>query len=257
MPARLASLGFRGVNINGTPALVPPLITIPAGPFLMGSDKTKDSQASNNELPQHRVEVAAFQIVKYPVTVAEYALAVRAGAVAEPSSPGNATWAQQRSHPDHPVVCVSLQDAARYIAWLATATGQRGWRLPTEAEWEKAARWDAARNVNRIYPWGDTFDKDWCNTSESGIGTTSSVGSYPATDPRRSGASAYGVEEMAGNVWESSSSWANPYPYSQNSERENRTLLFQRTVRGGAWQESGTSAERARAQRVAIKRTTG
>ena len=119
VPTRLASLDFQGVNPSGTPAIVPPLITIPAGPFLMGSDKAKDSQAYDDELPQHRVEVAAFQIAKYPVTVAEYALAVRAGKVREPTaSLIGVTWAEQQQHPDHPVVYVSWQDAVAYIAWL-------------------------------------------------------------------------------------------------------------------------------------------
>ena len=88
VPARLASLGFRGVNPNGTPAILPPLVAIPAGPFLMGSDKSRDKEAYDNELPQHRVEVGAFQMAKYPVTVAEYALAVSAKAVREPPKPG-------------------------------------------------------------------------------------------------------------------------------------------------------------------------
>jgi formylglycine-generating enzyme required for sulfatase activity len=111
----LASLGFWGVNRNGTPAIVPPLITIPAGAFLMGSDKAKDSQAHDDELPQHRVEASALQIAKYPVTVVEYALAVHAGAVREPPASGTVTWANQQQHPDHPVVCVSWQDANAYI----------------------------------------------------------------------------------------------------------------------------------------------
>ena len=192
VPARLASLGFQGVNENGTPAIIPPLITISAGPFLMGSDKAKDSQAYARELPQHRVEVGVFQIAKYPVTVVEYAFAVRAGKVPEPKSPYNQlTWEEQQRRPDHPVVNVSWNDAMAYIAWLVSATGQRGWRLPTEAEWEKAARWDPSANTSRIYPWGDSFDKARCNTSESGVGKTTPVGSYPARDTLRSGASPF------------------------------------------------------------------
>ena len=230
MPARLANLNFQGVNPSGTPAIVPPLITIPGGPFLMGSDKAKDSQAYDDELPQHRVEVSTFQIAKYPVTVAEYALAVRAKAVREPSD-----WASQQQHADHPVVSVSWNDAVAYITWLISATGQRGWRLPTEAEWEKAARWDPRANTSRIYPWGDSFDKARCNTRESGIGTTSPVGSYPASDARRSGASPFGVEEMAGNVWEWTGSVFKPYPYIMNDGREDSKSTGNRTLRGGSW----------------------
>jgi formylglycine-generating enzyme required for sulfatase activity len=84
VPPRLASLGFRGVNLTGMPAILPPLVSVAAGRFLMGSDKAKDSQAHDDETPQHPVDVAAFQMGKYPVTVAEYALAVNAKAVREP-----------------------------------------------------------------------------------------------------------------------------------------------------------------------------
>ena len=152
LPQRLASLGYRGGNLGGGQAILPPLVAIPAGAFQMGEGAE-----------QHWVEVAAFQIGKYPVTVAEYALAVAAKAVGEPSN-----WANQHQHPDHPVVYVSWQDAVAYSAWLVEATGWGGWRLPSEAEWEKAARWDVARKTSRAYPWGDSFDKNRCNTSESG-----------------------------------------------------------------------------------------
>lgn len=242
VPARLAGLGFRGVNINGTPAIVPPLITIPAGWFMMGSDKSKDSQAFDREMPQHRVEVAAFQIARHPVTVAEYSLAVNHGTVRKPPDSGNATWAMQQQRPDHPVVCVSWQDATAYITWLVSATGQPGWQLPTEAEWEKAARWDLQSNSSRINPWGDTFDQNRCNTSESGIGTTSPVGSYPANDARRSGASPYGVEEMTGNVWEWTDSLYKDYPYIQNDGREDQQSAENRALRGGSWRVSARSA---------------
>jgi formylglycine-generating enzyme required for sulfatase activity len=240
VPARLASLGFRGVNASGTPAIIPPLITIPAGPFFMGSDKATEVLALENHAPQHRVEVAAFQIATYPVTVAEYALAVAAKAVREP--PGLSeyvTWADQQQHPDHPIACVSWQDAQKYVAWLVQATGQRGWRLPTEAEWEKAARWgpgwDAQRNESRLYPWGDAFDENRCNTIASGIDTTSPVGSYPASDVRRSGASAYDVEELAGNVYEWTSSLLKPYPYTQTDGREDQDSTDKRVMRGNFW----------------------
>ncbi len=101
VPARLASLGFRGVNPSGTPAILPPLVSVAAGPFLMGSAES-DTQAYDDEKPQHRVELAAFQIGKYPVTVAEYALAVRAGAVREPPASGSVTWAANSSIPTIP-----------------------------------------------------------------------------------------------------------------------------------------------------------
>ena len=186
------------------------MITIPAGQFLMGSDKAKDSQARDDETPQYWVEVDAFQIAKYPVTVAEYALAVRAGAVREPPKPdwNDVTWETQQQHLDHPVVNVSWHDATAYAAWLNTATGQRGWRLPTEAEWEKAARWDPrAAGTAASTPGVTRFDQNRCNTARAASERTSPVGWYPAS--RRgplTGASPFGVEEMAGNVWEWTSS---------------------------------------------------
>ncbi len=145
----------------------------PRRPVPDGEDKAKDPQARDDETPQHRVDVSTFQIAKYPVTVAEYALAVRAGGVREPPAwrpsehliksgwvDEESTWASQRQHPDHPVVCVSWNDARKYIEWLVNATGQRGWRLPTEAEREKAARWDAQRDVSRMYPWNDQLRQE-------------------------------------------------------------------------------------------------
>jgi formylglycine-generating enzyme required for sulfatase activity len=191
-PERLASLGFVGktaiVDGKSIEYIVPPLCAIPAGPFLMGDDK-------------HSVTLPDYQIARYPVTVAEYACFVRAG-YAEPAG-----WQTQLGYLDHPVVSISWHDATAYAAWLVERTGQP-WRLPSEAEWEKAARGSDGRE----YPWGNHFDQNRCNTSESGIGGTTPVGSYVAgrqiifpTGERQtlqSGASPYEVEDLAGNVWE-------------------------------------------------------
>ncbi len=250
VPSRIASLGFRGISSKGTPAIVPPLIPIPAGSFLMGSDKSRDKEAIVDEAPVHHVEVASFQIAKYPVTVAEYALAVRAGAVREPPAEEalealgieSVTWVKQQQRLDHPVVCVLWEDVTSYIAWLVSSTGQYGWRLPTEAEWEKAARWDQQHSVSRTYPWGNEFDADRCNVWESGIKSTSPVGSYLASDTRRSGASPYGVEDMVGNVWEWTSSVYEFYPYVQDDGRESQSSTEYRTLRGGSWSGIATSA---------------
>ncbi len=237
VPARLADLGLHGVNPLGTPAILPPMLTVAAGRFRMGSDKARDKEAYDDETPQEWVEVAPFQIAKYPVTVAEYRLFLTASHHAAPASSYNKlTWEQQvRERLDHPVVNVSWQDATAYIAWLREVTGQRGWRLPSEAQWEKAARWDAAHNVSRIYPWGDSFDKNRCNTSESDIKTTTPIGSHPASDQRRSGASPYGAEDMAGNVWEWTSSLFKPYPYTESDGREDQKSTGNRSLRGGSW----------------------
>ncbi len=221
-PPRLASLGFEARKKDGVAYIVPPLCSVPAGEFLMGSDKRQDPQAYDSELPQHRVNLPAFQLARFPVTVAEYVCFVRAGQK-EPSG-----WQSQLGKLDHPVINVSWHDAVAYAAWLAKTTGQP-WRLPTEAEWEKAARWDAARQVSRLYPWGDAFDTARCNTSEGGKGGTTPVGSYPT------GASPCGAQEMAGNVWEWTSSLFKLYPYSASDGREGANSTGNRVLRGGSW----------------------
>ena len=173
------------------------------------------------EKPQHIVTLPAFEIARFPVTVAEYAYFVRTGQ----HEPGQ--WQVQLGKLDHPVVCVSWYDAVAYATWLAECTGQ-SWRLATEAEWEKAAR----GTDGRIFPWGDTFDKARCNTKESGVKTTTPVGNYS------NGASPYGAQDMAGNVWEWTSSRFLPYPDKIPIEREDtdfyRNMSEYQVARGGS-----------------------
>ncbi len=223
-PMPLYNLGFRGYTIGRMECILPPICSVPAGVFTMGSDKSRDQQAYDDETPQYPVEVDGFAIGQHPVTVAEYACAVQAKAVGEPEKIADVDWATQQTHPDHPVVCISWKDAMAYVRWLAKLTGQP-WRLPTEAEWEKAAR----GTDGRIYPWGDTFDKARCNTGESGIGTTTPVGSYS------SGESPYHVQDMAGNVLEWTSSVYKPYPYTVSDGREDENSTENRILRGGSW----------------------
>ncbi|HEU5348480.1 MAG TPA: SUMF1/EgtB/PvdO family nonheme iron enzyme [Ktedonobacterales bacterium] len=234
-PKPYYDLGYRGYSVKGVECILPPICPVPEGVFTMGSDKNRDKQAYDGETPQYLVEVDAFAIGQHPVTVAEYACAVRAKIVREPPPweyrDSKVDWAKQQKHPDHPVVCVSWKDARVYTTWLAKLTGQP-WRLPTEAEWEKAAR----GADGRLYPWGDTFDKARCNTSESGIGTTTAVGSYPT------GESPYHVQDMTGNVWEWTSSLFQPYPYRKNDGRENLGSTENRVLRGGSWYYDSRSA---------------
>ena len=146
---------------------------------------------------------------------------------------------------------VTWHDAYDYAAWLAQRTEQP-WRLPTEAEWEKAARCDPrdplGASSERIYPWGDTFDAARCNTGASKIGHTTPVGWYGPDDPdpragRKSGASPCGVEDLAGNVWEwTASAYAADYSKSELSSPYESTE--NRVLRGGSW---GDSARIARA----------
>ncbi len=217
--------------------ILPPMVDIPAGPFWMGSEKRRDPQADSDE-PWHEVTLGAYQIGRYPVTVAEYACALAAPGTQVPKP---SDWDRQLQHPDHPVVRVSWQDAQAYLAWLGEATGDHGWRLPTEAEWEKAARWDAATKTARIYPWGDNWDKTRANTSDGGPKTTTPVGAYA----ERGDASPYGCHDMAGNVWEWTSSIYFAEAYQADNRREDSTnTAGNRVLRGGSWW-GGSSLARA------------
>jgi formylglycine-generating enzyme required for sulfatase activity len=227
-PRRLADLGFVGTVVSGVEVILPPLCDVPAGPFLMGSYPSQDSQAFDDEKLQHWVTLAAYQLARFPVTVAEYACFVHAGHAKPRSQYNSFTWPTQLQRLDHPVVNVSWRDAVAYADWLANVTSQPWW-LPSEAEWEKAARWDPAQRRARIYPWGDSFDPSRANTSASGKGPTTPVGSYPT------GASPCGAQDMAGNVWEWTSSLYKPYPYDPDDGRERADSVQSHVLRGGSW----------------------
>ena len=246
-PERLERLDFKAYVVTDPETsknvryILPPLCPVPAGSFLMGSDPRQDSQAYDVEKPQITVDLPAYQIAKFPVTVAEYACFV----AALHKAPGS--WDVQRGRMDHPVVYVSWYEARDYAAWLARLTGQP-WALPSEAEWEKAARWDAegnsGRGVARIYPWGDRFDSARCNTWESGILMTTPVGTYGSEDPSHDGSSPCGAQDMAGNVWEWTRTIWDPRAYEGKERRENNDSDENRVLHGGSW---GTDSRNARA----------
>jgi len=238
VPPRLQQLGYQGRVVNSVKVMTSPVITIPAGTFLMGSDKSKDPQTFDFELPQETVTLGGYGIAQYPLTVAEYACAVgqtvQGNKIAEPTSSDNlVTWHKQRQHPDHPVVNISWNDSLRYSQWLARVTGQQ-WRLPTEAEWEKAARGPDGL----LYPYGNTYDASKGNTEDT-VGTTTPVGSYPQ------GASPYGVFDCSGNVWEWTSNIFKAYPYQANDGRENLAATDKRVLRGGSWGDGSRNARAA------------
>ncbi len=231
-PSSLARLGFQAkrVRATGVEFILPPTCDVPAGAFDMGSAES-DTQAYVGEKPQYSIPVAAFAIGKYPVTVAEYACYLRANPSVNVPDGNNDDfygWKQQQSRPDHPVVRVTWFNARDYTAWLAKTTGQP-WRLPSEAQWEKAARWDEAKQHARIYPWGDTWDKTRANTRDGGPKRTTSVGSYPG------GASPCGAQDMAGNVVEWTSSLYKPYPYNPTLTEPLGNGTDVLVFRGGSW----------------------
>ncbi|HEY7781703.1 MAG TPA: SUMF1/EgtB/PvdO family nonheme iron enzyme [Ktedonobacterales bacterium] len=230
LPPELTRLGLAGWLIAGSEVILPAPRPVPAGSFRMGGT------VSTDEAPPHQVALGAYAIGAYPVTVAEYACFVRAGYPAP--SGRHIDWIGQMSRLDRPIVNITWHDALAYVAWLAARTGQP-WHVATEAEWEKAARYDPASGSSREYPWGDEFDSTRCNTRESSIGTTTRVDLYPA------GASPAGALDMAGNVWEWTSSLFQRYPYDPAGGRELLDTPGPRVMRGGSCDDGADHARPA------------
>lgn len=224
---------------QGLPAKLPEMITIPAGSFWMGTsdqhiqtllDKEDWASEWHNsdlfmaELPAHQVTLNTYQIARYPVTNAEYYVFIFNTGYKVPKNWTGFKFPEGLE--THPVTGVSRMDAEAYIQWLNKSSGSR-YRLPSEAEWEKAARGPESR----IYPWGDNFDPWRCNTVESGKKLTTPVGSYSP-----GGDSVFEVADMVGNVWEWTRSFLMPYPYKADDGREGMGSPNQKVVvRGGAW----------------------
>jgi formylglycine-generating enzyme required for sulfatase activity len=212
----------------------PELILIPAGSFRMGSTAEELAglpERFQSEIPQHQVSLPAYRIGRYLVTNLQYQAFVEATGHSPPRHWEGGQLPLELS--DHPVVNVSWEDAMAYCLWLSEVSG-RAYRLPTEAEWEKAAR----GTDRRIYPWGNDWDKTRANTQEAGIGATTPVGQYsPAGD------SPYGLADMAGDVWEwTQSLWGRDfekpdfkYPYDSADGREDLEAEGLRVLRGGSW----------------------
>ena len=228
----------------------PATVTVPAGPFITGSDKTEREAAYrldekayghsrtrewgwyDREAKRGRLKLPAFEITTNLVTNAEYARFVEATGHRVPNVDPE-TWKgyglvhpykRTRRHAwtgggppagreEHPVVLVSLDDAEAYAEWLSKQTGVR-WRLPSAKEWEKAAR----GTDGRYFPWGNTYEPSLLNSHDAGPFDTVPVGKFPK------GASPYGILDAAGQVFEWTSTATSP---------------TRRLVKGGSWDDKG------------------
>ena len=212
---------------------LPDFVEVAAGPFTMGADPARDPLAFDNErwsasAGEGTVDLPAFFIARTEVTVGQFAafVAARTWTVSPETVSGP---------PTHPVTFVTWPEALAYCRWLEstlkTAPGlpaavkQRladGWRvrLPTEAQWEKAARGTDGRR----YPWGPDARRDRANFGGTG---TMPVGQFPCPE------CPYGLADMSGNVWEWTASPNQPYPYDPNDDRANLEADALWVIRGG------------------------
>lgn len=189
------------------------MVLVPAGGFTMGNNN-----GDNNEKPVHTVDLAAYYIDKFTLTNVFYKACVDAGVCLPPKGTDSTTHQSYYGNPtfdNFPVIYVNWFMAKAYCEW-------RGARLPTEAEWEKAARGTSAGT----YPWGEYPDKAFANFD--GVDTT-------PVDAYEKGKSVYGVYDMAGNVWQWVGSLYQHYPYKPNDGREDPGASGARTLRGGSW----------------------
>jgi formylglycine-generating enzyme required for sulfatase activity/energy-coupling factor transporter ATP-binding protein EcfA2 len=201
------------------PPDTPVYVRVPAGEFTMGSTGT-EQYSDDDEKPQHQVILDEFWILRTEVTNGQYKECVEAkekGAANGCEPPSNSYW-DKETLARWPVTHVTWQQASQYATW-------KGGRLPTEAEWEKACRSTDAR----IYPWGDELPTNKLANFSSNEGTVTDVGNYV------DGQSPYGLLDMAGNVWEWTSSQFQEYPYEADDGREEPTGDAARTLRGGAF----------------------
>ncbi len=279
---RLGDLRFFG------PYLLPEFISIPTGTFWMGSDdaevariKAETGSKWKNEWRRHQVELDTFAIARYPTTNAMFRCFIEDGGYADrrwwqeaiadkrwEKGKVEDAWRDVRDHPiywddarfngpSQPVVGVTWYEAVAYCRWLTVALNDGYvYRLPTEAEWERAARGPTpsptlplspspdhdqkpdmrVRPVMRVgrYPWGDDWADDCCNSKELNLGRPTPVGIFPA------GASAEGVLDLAGNVWEWCGDWYDEKAYARRAGRVTRNpggaeSGDYRVLRGGCW----------------------
>jgi iron(II)-dependent oxidoreductase len=207
-----------------------PLVYVPESPFRMGTIPD-GIRKTDHEEPQREVTLDAFYIGKLPVTNAQYAQFLESAKHYPPYFHDNPRFNES----DCPVVGISWYDTLAFLGWLNELTGE-SYRLPTEAEWEKAAR----GTDGRMYPWGDEWDHSKGNFGEVRLKRTTPVGSYPQ------GVSPYGCYDMGGNVYEWCSDWFHPEAYKKSPAQNPQGPIDGRrkVIRGGSWVPRGEFAAR-------------
>lgn len=250
----LAAVLLSACNATNTPAPLEimdkkgvTMLLVPAGNFAMGADF-----GDNDMKPVQKIYLDAYYIDKYEVTNALYRACVSVGACKIPHEISSHTRPDYFNNPefdDYPVIHVDWDQALTYCRW-------RGAKLPTEAEWEKAANWDDDKQEKRLFPWGNTLNCSLANYVgpewDGCVGDTTRVGSYP------SGASFYGLLDMAGNVAEWVADWYDAYP--GNTMTNVYYGKFGRVVRGGACMTYSyfvTASSRAHADPVGWDKSIG
>jgi len=200
------------------------MVLVPAGEFMMGCNEAVDTQCLNDEKPYHKVSLDAYYIDIYEVTVRQYGACVKAGTCSNPDTGGGCNWSVS-DRKSHPINCVDWNQADSFCKWA-------GKRLPTEAEWEKAAR----GTDGRIYPWGNkqaSCNYAIMNDDGNGCGKDSTW----AVGSKKSGASPYGAMDMAGNVaeWVADRYDENYYQSSLSNNPTGPWLGEYRALRGSWW----------------------
>ncbi|MBN2394269.1 MAG: SUMF1/EgtB/PvdO family nonheme iron enzyme, partial [Anaerolineae bacterium] len=278
LPAPVTPNGFDVSYVKESPTaplLDVELVYIPPGDFVMGSDPRQDEFVQDEELPQHTLTLPEYYLARTPVTNRQYLTFVQVCGYRRPEH-----WPSSVIKPDdfpenqanHPVTNVTWYDAMAYCEWLTEqlrveecqvkvwraeqwetiGINGKAWRfhLPSEAEWEKAAR----GTDGRLYPWGNLWDAKRCSTKESRSVATTPVDAYPL------GASPYGVLDMAGNVWEwTRTIWGVDvlkalftYPYNSADGREDEEVSkpMHRVLRGGSYNYERDAARCASRNRL-------
>lgn len=221
---------------TATGEVVSEMVEIPAGEFIMGSD----TNPQDNARPAHWVHLDRYWIDRYPVTCRQYREFIEAGGYQTRQWWSKAGWQWLQNNPvakplywsegkewdDHPVYGVSWYEAEAYANFV-------GKRLPTEPEWEKAARWHPLTQTSTTYPWGEDPPHSSHGNYDTRIGQTTPVNAYPA------GESHYGCDDLLGNVWEWTASWFSPYPNFEYYPYRGYSQVYfdnqHRVLRGGSW----------------------